>query len=85
MDAVRRYVTPGMIRGPLGMLLSERLRLEIHRAWCVGQLLGVEAWLAEDGAPPHPDGLWASHAVAPAHDISPSPGPSSEEVRDGGE
>ncbi len=57
VEAARRYVTPGMIRGPLGMLLPERLRVEIHRAWCVGQLFGVEAWLAEEGVPPHPDGL----------------------------
>jgi hypothetical protein len=43
------------------MLLPERLRLEIHRAWCGGQLFGVDAWLAEEGMPPHPDGLWARH------------------------
>jgi hypothetical protein len=51
-----------MIRGPLGMLLPERLRLEIHQAWCVGQPFGVAAWLAGEGTPPHPDGLWARHA-----------------------
>ncbi len=61
IHAARRYVTPDMIRGPLGMLLPERLRVEIYRAWCVGQLFGVEAWLAEEAAPPHPNGLWASH------------------------
>ncbi len=64
VHAAQRYVTPDMIRAPLGVLLPERLRVEIHRAWCVGQLFGVEAWLAEEGAPPHPDGLWASHAHA---------------------
>jgi hypothetical protein len=72
MDAARRYVTPEMIRGPLGMLLPQRLRLEIHRAWCMGQLFGVEAWLAEEGAPPHPDGLWAwlhAHDVSPSHTL----------------
>ncbi len=69
VHAARRYVTPEMIRGPLGMLLPERLRMEIHRAWCMGQLLGVEAWLADEGAPPHPDGLWVPHAhVADAFD-----------------
>jgi len=82
VDAARRYVTPDMIRGPLGMLLSERLRMEIHRAWCIGQLLGVEAWLAEEGAPPHPDGLWASHA----DDADPSSAAAQEakEAADGG-
>ncbi len=30
----------------------------------MGQLFRVEARLAEEGAPPHPDGLWASHAHA---------------------
>jgi len=87
VDATRRYVTPEMICGPLGMLLSERLRAEIHRAWCVGQLYGFEAWLAEVGGPPHPDGLWASsHAPTRAQDVSPS-GASSQEVKgvmDGG-
>jgi hypothetical protein len=61
-DAACRYVTPAMIRGPLGMLLPERLRQQIHRAWCGGHLFGVDAWLAEEGTPPHPDGLWACHA-----------------------
>jgi hypothetical protein len=90
VGAARRYVSPGMIRGPLGMLLSERLCLEIHRAWCVGQLLGVEAWLAEDGAPPHPEGLWASpadaHPPALAQAADPSSGAASQgmqEVADG--
>ncbi len=78
VDAARRYVTPEMIRGPLGALLPERLRMEIHRAWCVGQLLGVEAWLAEEGVPPHPDGVWASHSA------NPSDASSKEEVADGG-
>jgi len=85
-EAARRYVTPEMIRGPLGMLLPERLRTEIHRAWCVGQLLGVEAWLAEEDAPPHPDGLWAS-AHTHGHDADP-PDPNAvtqeaKEVADG--
>jgi len=80
VDAARRYVTPEMIRGPLGALLPERLCMEIHRAWCVGQLFGVEAWLAEEGAPPHPDGLWASHA----HAADPCGALTKEEVADGG-
>ncbi len=78
VGATRRYVTPDMIRGPLGMLLPERLRMEIHRAWCVGQLFGVEAWLAEEGAPPHPHGLWAPHA----HDADPSDTLTHEEVKE---
>ncbi len=73
VEAGRRYVTPEMIRGPLGMLLPEQQRAKIHRAWCVGQLVGVEAWLSDDGFPPHPDGLWASSLPpAHAHDMSPS-------------
>jgi hypothetical protein len=81
VNAARRYVTPEMIRGPLGMLLPERLRAEIHRTWCMGQLLGVEAWLSEEGAPPHPDGLWASYANA--HDANTS-GASIKGVTNGG-
>ncbi len=79
IHAARRYVTPEMIRGPLGMLLPERLRMEIHRSWCVGQLVGVEAWLAEEDAPPHPDGLWASCVVAPSDTSTKEV----KEVRDG--
>ncbi len=80
VDAARRYVTPEMIRGPLGMLLPERLRVEIHRAWYVGQLFGVEAWLAEEGAPPHPDGLWVCCDTNPAHALTKVV----KEVTDGG-
>jgi hypothetical protein len=57
-DAARRYVTPEMVRGPLGTLLPEALRQTIHRAWCAGLLIGVEAWLSDD-PPPDPAGLWA--------------------------
>jgi len=57
IEAVRRYVTPNLIRGPLGALLPEALRAAIHRAWSAGLLVGVSAWLA-DAPPPEPDGLW---------------------------
>lgn len=58
-EAVRRYVTPAVIRGPVGAILPERVRVAIYRAWCAGQLLPLEAWL-EDDPPPDPDGLWAT-------------------------
>jgi len=57
-DAARRYVTPNMLCGPLGTPLPEALRRTIHRAWCAGLLIGVEAWLSGH-PPPEPDGLWA--------------------------
>lgn len=57
-EAVRRYVTPAMIRGPAGAFLPERLQVAIYRAWCAGQLVSLEAWLDED-PPSDPDGLWA--------------------------
>jgi hypothetical protein len=81
-DAARRYVTLKMIRGPLGVILPERLRAQIHRAWCVGQLLGVEAWLAEQDAPPHPDGVGASGDADPS--VALSDALTEEEVADGG-
>jgi len=58
--AVRRYVTPDMIRGPMGASLPEGLHLAIHRCWCAGQLLGVAAWLHDEPPPADSDGLWAS-------------------------
>lgn len=58
-DAARRYVTPEMIRGPVGMLIPERVRNAVYRAWCEGQTLSVEAWLSDD-PPPDPDGLWSA-------------------------
>ncbi len=42
----------------------------------MGQLFRVEAWLAEEGAPPHPDGLWATRVVIPSDALS-------KEVADG--
>jgi len=68
-EAARRYVTPDMIRGPMGALLPEGLRWAAHRAWCAGELLGVAAWLSDD-PPADPDGLWASLGSAPS-----APGP----------
>ncbi len=59
--AARCYVTPDMIRGPMGALLPQGLRLTIHRAWCAGQLVGVAAWLS-DNPPADPAGLWVSTA-----------------------
>jgi hypothetical protein len=56
-EAARKYVTPGQICGPLGVPLSPALQATIHRAWCVGQLVGVLAWLCDD-PPPDPDSLW---------------------------
>lgn len=58
VEAVRRYVLPAMIRGPLGQPLSAEQQEEIWRAWCAGNLQAVEAWFSDD-PPPDPDGLWA--------------------------
>jgi len=57
-EAARRYVTPEMVRGPLGSVLPEALRQTIYRAWCAGLLIGVEVWLSDD-PPPDSAGLWA--------------------------
>ncbi|HET9751314.1 MAG TPA: hypothetical protein VFP52_00065, partial [Myxococcales bacterium] len=57
-DAVRKYVTPDLIRGVCGLSLAPELQADIYRAWCAGQLAHVVAWLAGE-APPDPDGLWA--------------------------
>ncbi len=58
-EAVRRYVTPEMIRGPLGAELCDALRQQIYEAWCAGQLVGVLAWLSDEQDPPLPPGnLW---------------------------
>ena len=56
--AVRKYVTPEMIRGVCGLALPPELQADIYRAWCAGELAHVVAWLAGE-APPDPDGLWA--------------------------
>jgi hypothetical protein len=42
-EAVRKYVLPTMIRGPLGQPLAEELQETIWRAWCAGNSYGVEA------------------------------------------
>jgi hypothetical protein len=63
-EAAWRYVTPDLIRGPMGSLLPERLRLSIYRAWLAGYLVGVVAWLFDD-PPVQPDGLWASSVGTP--------------------
>lgn len=62
--AVRKYVTPEMIRHPFRPVSPERQQ-EIYRAWCAGVVAGVVAWLAGE-APPDPDGLWANEASSGA-------------------
>lgn len=57
-EAVRKYVTPTMIRHPFRPVSPERQQ-EIYRAWCAGVVAGVVNWLAGE-APPDPDGLWAN-------------------------
>jgi len=68
-DAAWRYVTPEMVRGPLGTVLPDALRQVIYQAWCAGVLLGVEAWLS-DNPPPDPQGLWTARGggIHDAHD-----------------
>lgn len=44
-EAVRRYLTPQLIRGPLGRPLDAVLQARIYRAWCAGYLYGVPLWL----------------------------------------
>jgi hypothetical protein len=61
-DAVRKYLTPEQIRGPLGLPLRPELQATIYRGWCAGDLWHVTAWQSED-SPPEPDGLWAQHAT----------------------
>src|SRR5690348_18414900 len=56
--AVRKYVTPEMIRHPFRPVSPERQQ-EIYRAWCAGMVAGVVDWLAGE-APPDPDGLWTT-------------------------
>lgn len=43
--AVQRYLTPQLIRGPLGRALDADLQARIYRAWCAGYLYGVALWL----------------------------------------
>jgi len=57
-DAVRRYVTPDLIRGPAGVPLPPELQRVVYRSWCTGALEHVAAWLSDD-PPPDPRGLWA--------------------------
>jgi hypothetical protein len=64
VEAARRYVTPEMVRGPMGSLLPGWLRRSIHSAWLAGYLVGVVAWLSDD-PPAEPDGLWASSTDTP--------------------
>ena len=47
MEAVRRYLTPQMIRDPLGRALPAGLQQRIYRAWCAGFLFGVLRWVYE--------------------------------------
>lgn len=58
-EHIRRYVTPMMIRGPLGIPLPARLQATVYRAWYAGILEPGEAWCADD-PPPEPEGLWAA-------------------------
>jgi hypothetical protein len=60
-EAVRKYVTPDMIRGVLGLFLPAYFQQAIYRAWCAGQLLPVVAWLSDD-PPQEPKGLCAQSA-----------------------
>jgi hypothetical protein len=46
-EAVRRYLTPDMIRDPLGRALPAQLQQRIYRAWCAGSLFGVLRWRYE--------------------------------------
>jgi len=46
-EAVRRYVTPELIRDPLGRALPADLQARIYRAWCAGYLFGVLRWVYE--------------------------------------
>jgi hypothetical protein len=64
VEAARRYVTPDLIRGPMGSLLPEGLRHAIYRAWLAGYSVGVVAWLSDD-APAEPDGLWIGSTGTP--------------------
>ena len=56
--AVRKYVTPEMIRGACGLLVSPERQQDIYRAWCAGVFAHVADWIAGE-APPDPEGLWA--------------------------
>jgi hypothetical protein len=47
VEAVRRYLTPDMIRDPLGRALPAQLKQRIYRAWCAGFLFGVLRWVYE--------------------------------------
>ncbi len=47
VEAVRRYLTPDMIRDPLGRALPAGLQQRIYRAWCAGFLFGVLRWVYE--------------------------------------
>ena len=46
-EAVRRYLTPDLIRDPLGRPLPAELQARIYRAWCAGYLFGVLRWRYE--------------------------------------
>src|SRR5690242_11198872 len=59
-EAVRKYVTPDMIRHPFRSVSPERQQ-EIYRAWCAGVVAGVVDWLTGE-VPPDPDGLWVHGA-----------------------
>ncbi len=47
VEAVRRYVTPDLIRDPLGRPLPAELQHRIYRGWCAGFLFGVLRWVYE--------------------------------------
>jgi hypothetical protein len=47
VEAVRRYVTPELIRDPLGRALPAKLQARIYRAWCARYLFGVLRWIYE--------------------------------------
>jgi hypothetical protein len=66
-EATKKYVTPDMIRGVIGLFLPTYLQAVVHRAWCAGMLLPITAWLGDD-PPPEPEALWRIGAAGAATD-----------------
>ena len=64
-SSVVRYVTPEMIRGPLGQPIGPALQQQVYAAWVAGHLYGVLEWLTPEPPPDAPipdgglfDGVW---------------------------